>query len=337
MAVTNGLPTRVIGMGASAGGLEALMKVVSTLPDDFPAAVCIVLHVPPMGRSLLAPILSRRASLPVSTASHAERLRPGHVYVAPADRHLLVVNGRLELSRGPKENGVRPAVDPLLRCVAGYRERGVAVILSGTLGDGSAGAQAVARAGGAVIVQEPKDALFPSMPETALAAVGEADYILPAGDIGELLVKLAHETVEVREDELVSVGGHDPAFQRPEGPATGFTCPECNGAIWELREGDLVRYRCRVGHAYSAEAFVNSQRESVEAAMWAALEMLEERVELLRRMAERHGSSNPRTRRRLETSADNALERAELIRRALRADAEPPDLVDPQAVGPEVS
>ena len=328
MAVTNGLPTRVIGMGASAGGLEALMKVVSTLPDDFPAAVCIVLHVPPLGRSLLAPILSRRSRLPVATASHAERLRPGHVYVAPADRHLLIVDGRLELSRGPKENGVRPAVDPLLRCVAGYGERGVAVILSGMLGDGSAGALTVARAGGAVVVQNPDDALFPSMPETALAAVGEPDYILPAGEIGELLVKIAHEPVAGRDDVLASTSDDDPAFQRPEGPATGFTCPECNGAIWELREGELIQYRCRVGHAYSEDAFVNDQREAVEAAMWAVLEMLGERVELLRRVADRHGPSSPRTRKRLEASADNALERADLIRRALRADGEPPDLID---------
>jgi two-component system, chemotaxis family, protein-glutamate methylesterase/glutaminase len=336
MAVTTA-PTRVIGIGASAGGLDALMKVVQSLPADFPAAICIVLHVPATGRSLLAPILSRRAALPIDTARHGERLAAGNVYVAPADRHLLIENGRIVLSRGPKENSVRPAVDPLLRCVAGYAERGVAVILSGTLGDGSAGALAVARAGGTVVVQDPSDALFPSMPETALAAVGAPDYLVPADAIGALLGMLAHEDVPVREDEVVSIGDDDPAFQRPEGPATGFTCPECNGAIWELREGELVRYRCRVGHAYTEEAFVNGQRDAVEAAMWAALETLEERVELLRRVAERHSTSNPRTRKRLEAAADNALERAELIRRALRADGEPPDVLDTAATERKVS
>ena len=138
----------------------------------------------------------------------------------------------------------------------------------------------------------------------------------------------------MRENAVVTLPDEDPAFQRPDGPATGFTCPECSGAIWEVREQDFVRYRCRVGHAYSEDAFVNGQRDSVEAAMWAALEMLEERVELLRRIADRHGSSNPRTRKRLQSTAESTLERAELIRRALRADAEPADLLD-REVAPE--
>lgn len=337
MATTSAPPTRVIGIGASAGGLEALIKVVRTIPADFPAALCIVLHVPPLGRSLLAPILDRRAELPVRTAQHGEELVAGRAYVAPADRHLLIADGRIELSRGPKENGVRPAVDVLLRSVARYRRRAVAVVLSGTLGDGSAGALAVERAGGTVIVQDPLDALFPSMPETALAAVGGVDHVVAAGELGELLENIAHEPVREEEDVRVTVDERDPAFQRPQGPATGFTCPECSGAVWELREGELIRYRCRVGHAYSEEAFITDQRTTVEAAMWTALEVLEERVELLRRMAERHGGANARLRRRLETAADNALERAELIRRALRADAEPPDLLAAEATGPEVS
>jgi two-component system chemotaxis response regulator CheB len=327
-------PTRVIGIGASAGGLEALIKVVHALPADFGGAICIVLHIPAMGRNLLASILARRAEVPIETARHGEPLVAGHIYVAPSDRHLLIVDGKLELSRGPKENSVRPAVDPLLRSVAGYGERGVAVVLSGTLGDGSAGAAAVARAGGVVIVQDSDDALFPSMPETALSVVGRPAHVLPAGEIGSLLTRLSADASPIREDAAVSLPDEDPAFERPEGPATGFTCPECSGAIWEVREGDLVRYRCRVGHAYSEDAFVSGQRDSVEAAMWAALEMLEERVELLRRIADRHGTSNPRTRKRLQDSAESTLERAELIRRALRADAEPLDLLD-REVAPE--
>ena len=325
---TDASPARVIGIGASAGGLEALVKVVQCLPADFTGAICIVLHIPAMGRNLLASILARRSAVPIETARHGEPLAAGYVYVAPSDRHLLVNEGRLELSRGPKENGVRPAVDPLLRSIAGYRERGVAVVLSGTLGDGSAGAAAVARAGGAVIVQDSVDALVPSMPQTALGAVGPRAHVLTAPEIGKLLVKLSAETPQKRDNAVVTLPDEDPAFQRPEGPATGFTCPECSGAIWELHDGDLVRYRCRVGHAYSEDAFVNGQRDSVEAAMWAALEMLEERVELLRRIADRHGTSNPRTRKRLQDTAESTLERAELIRRALRADAEPPDLLD---------
>jgi two-component system chemotaxis response regulator CheB len=337
VAATSAPPTRVIGIGASAGGLEALMKVVGALPADLPAAVCIVLHVPPLGRSLLAPILDRRSAISVTAARHGEELAAGHVYTAPADRHLFVHDGRIELSRGPKENGVRPAVDVLLRSVAAYRRRGIAVVLSGTLGDGSAGARAVERAGGTVIVQDLDDALFPSMPATTLAAIKAPDHVVAAEELGELLEKLAHEPVPEEEDVPVGVGDSDPAFQRPEGPATGFTCPECSGALWELREGELVRYRCRVGHAYSEEAFVNDQRGAVEAAMWAALEMLEERVELLRRTAKRHAGTNARMHMSFEAAADNALERADLIRRALRADGELSDLLTAEPTGPEVS
>ena len=255
--------------------------------------------------------------------------------MGPSDRHLLLNEGRIDLSRGPKENSVRPAADPLLRSVAAYGERGVAVVLSGTLGDGSAGAVAVARAGGMVIVQDSDDALFPSMPETALGAVGPRAHVLPAEEIGNLLARLSAATSPVREDAVMSLPDEDPAFQRPEGPATGFTCPECNGAIWEVREGELVRGLDGVALPVDERVLGVGVADAAAVALWAALEMLEERVELVRRMADRDGSSNPRTRKRLRETAESTLERAELIRRALRADAEPLDLLDREAVVPE--
>ncbi len=172
--------------------MDALIRIVRALPDDLQAAICIVLHVPAAGRSLLAPILDRQTALDVDVPSDGEPLRPGRVYVAPPDRHLTVAAGRLELGRGPKENGVRPAVDPMLRSLAAaYGERAVAVVLSGALGDGSIGALAVKRAGGAVIVQDPEDALVASMPESAIHAVGDVDAILTAAEIGPELVRLA--------------------------------------------------------------------------------------------------------------------------------------------------
>jgi two-component system, chemotaxis family, protein-glutamate methylesterase/glutaminase len=186
-----GAPHAVVGIGASAGGVDALLSVVGSLPADFSAAVCIVLHVPASGRSLLAPILARHSALEVVEARDGERLRPGCIYVAPNDRHLTVGGTRVHLDRGPKENGVRPAVDVLLRTLAAARgARAVAVVLSGALGDGSAGAVAVHRAGGVVIAQDPADATVASMPEAAIQAVGDAARVLAAADIGPALSRL---------------------------------------------------------------------------------------------------------------------------------------------------
>jgi two-component system chemotaxis response regulator CheB len=315
-------PVRVIGIGASAGGVDVLVKLVSALPADLPHAVCIVLHVPPAGRSMLGTILGRYTALPVITPQRREPLAAGRIFVAPPDRHLLVRPGYVVLDRGPKENGVRPAVDTMLRSLAAaYGAEGVAVILSGALGDGANGALAVAQAGGTVIVQDPEDAVVPSMPERALATVGPVDRVVPAAELGATLAALPDAAAEVREHVGISAPGDmiEESRNRPEGPATGFTCPECSGALWEVREGELLRYRCRIGHAYSEDAMLIEQGSSVEAAMWSALEVLEERVELLKTMAERRAGSHPRLYERLRAGARDAEERAGLLRRALTA------------------
>jgi two-component system chemotaxis response regulator CheB len=181
----------VVGIGASAGGIDALLRVLAALPESFPHALCIVLHLPPTGHSVLAPILDRRCPLIVTSAEHAEPLRPGHVYVAPPDRHLSVRHGLLELTHGPLENSVRPAADPLLRSLAEtYGPAAVAVILSGALGDGALGARAVVLAGGRALIQDPVEALVPSMPEHAIAQVGPAAEVLSATAIGEEIARL---------------------------------------------------------------------------------------------------------------------------------------------------
>lgn len=265
-------PGGVVGIGASTGGLDAIIRVVRRLPDDFPAGICIVLHLPSAGRSLLAPILSRSTGLRVVEAEDRQPLRPGTVYVAPNDRHLVIVDGRLRLERGPKENGVRPAVDVMLRSLAAaYGERSVAVILSGALGDGAAGALAVRRAGGTVLVQDPDDATAVSMPESAMRAVGEAAAVLRAGEIG-------------------------PALARLVGPPT--------------MEEDT-------GMGQAEDAIVIEQGSAVEAAMWSALGALEERAEFLEHVAVRYGDQRPHLRDRFNGAADDARERAQLIRGAL--------------------
>lgn len=324
---------RVVGVGASAGGLDALLRIVRTLPADLPVAICIVLHVPATGRSLLGPILDRQTDFDVRVPSDGEALQPGRAYVAPPDRHLTVAAGRLELGRGPKENGVRPAVDPMLRSMAAaYGEHAVAVILSGALGDGSTGALAVKQAGGAVIVQDPDDAPVPSMPESAIRAVGDVDAILQAEEIGATLARLAHGASEIGGELVMNPGeGLEQSPDRPSGPPSAFTCPECHGPLWEVSEGNLVRYRCRVGHAYSEDSMMIEQGSTVETALWSALEALEERAEFLRRMSDRHADRRPQLHDRFAGAAEDARHRAELIRRALGIRGEPPKAFDMQS------
>jgi two-component system, chemotaxis family, protein-glutamate methylesterase/glutaminase len=318
-------PTRVIAIGASAGGVDALQRLVAVLPAGLPAAVCVVLHIPATGKSLLAPILARAGPLPAAPAEDGAPLLAGRIYVAPADNHLLVSSDRLEISHGPKENGVRPAVDPLFRSVAAsWGPAAVAVVLSGALDDGASGVVSVMESGGTVVVQDPRDALVPSMPENALAAAGNA-LVAPAEELAALLVGLVSEPAP---EEAVMAADVDP-FEtnptrgRPDGPATGFTCPECSGALWELREGELIRYQCRVGHTYSETAFVDHQATAVEAALWAALEVLEERGELLQRIAARMAPGHARSAERFQGGARDARSRAELIRRALASKGAP--------------
>jgi two-component system, chemotaxis family, protein-glutamate methylesterase/glutaminase len=330
-AERSGPPARVVGIGASAGGVDALIQVVRELPAGFEGAVCVVLHVPSSGTSLLAPILARHTRLAVEVASDGAPLRAGRIYVAPNDRHLMVADGAIVLDRGPRENGVRPAVDAMLRSMAAScGADSVAVILSGALGDGSAGALAVRRAGGAVIVQEPSDATVPSMPQSALRAVGEADAVLPAAAIGAALAMLAG-CGPTEEDLSTADASPHGSTERPSGAPSSFKCPECHGPLWEAASDDLVGYRCRVGHAFSEESLVIEQGTAVEAVLWSALEALQERAEFLGHVSARYGSARPRMRDRFTGSADDALERADLIWSALGSRRDRPHNLDPHA------
>jgi two-component system chemotaxis response regulator CheB len=310
----------VIGIAASAGGVEALRAVVRALPADLPAAICIVLHIPATGRSLLAPILDRAGALTAVVAHDGQPLRAGSIYVAPADHHLLVRDTTIELSRGPKENGVRPAADPMFRSLArAWGPAAIGVVLSGALDDGSAGTVSLAEAGATVIVQDPDEALVPGMPASAIAA-GRPDHILPLAEIGGVLETLARAAAPPQMEDAMASDPDPPAHlaaeQRPTGAPSGFTCPECSGALWELRDGALARYRCRVGHSYSEDAMIEAQGQTVEAALWTALEVLEERGELLRRIAGRM-EGKPRSAGRFVDAAGEVMDRATLLRRAL--------------------
>jgi two-component system chemotaxis response regulator CheB len=315
----------VVVIGSSAGGIEALRRFMSAVPTDLPVAVCVVLHIPATSRSLLAEIIARSTQAPASAAIHDERPEPGHIYVAPPDRHLIVRRDRLELDPGPKENGVRPAVDPLFRSAAtAYGANSAAVVLSGALSDGAIGAAAVAAVGGLVLVQDPADAIVPSMPEAALRAVpGAVTADAPA--LAAAVAEFARTLGELEEEQImlddVRQSPVERSRHRPEGPPSGFTCPECHGPLWEFSGKEPIRYRCRVGHVYDEDHLVAEKSTEIEAALWAGLEALEERAELLDRVARRMQRTGRHERARsYRERVAFAQQRAEVLRDALRDD-----------------
>jgi len=319
----------LIVVGASAGGVEALRVLLGSLPPDFPAALLVVMHVPATGRSALPEILDRACPLPVRRAESGAPLLPGSVTVAVPGHHLLVVGDRLLLSRGPRENGHRPAIDVLFRTAArSAGPRVVAVVLSGALDDGTAGMIAVRGRGGVGVAQDPEEALYPSMPTQAIE-VGSADHVVPLAKMGALLTDLVTEEVAGGApaasdlmDTEAALAEFDPAAlnddERP-GTPSGFGCPSCHGALFTITEGGMERYRCRVGHAWSPQALAAEQSEALEGALWMALRGLEERAALSRRMGERaEQRGQTHTARSFHDRHDEAQAAALLIRRLLQ-------------------
>ncbi len=285
------------------------------LPEDFAAPICIVLHLPPSGTSVLPAILDRAGPLRAVAARDGEPLVAGCVYVAPADCHLLVAPGEVALSAGPRENGHRPAVDTLFRTAAqSYGPAVVGVVLSGALDDGAAGLAQIKAHGGTCIVQDPDDAMYRGMPDAALARV-EADHVVGIRDLARLLVQLVDGgagDVDPFTSALPDVLTPGPA---DDAPATGYICPECGGALWEVDEAGVKRYRCRIGHAYSTDSLVVEQGSAIEAALWTALRSLEERSGLLRRIGERAVmAGNRAVAASFERRAQDADRQAEIIR-----------------------
>lgn len=285
----------LVVVGASAGGVEALRQLVAALPEDLPAAVVVVLHMPAGGSSALPAILTRSGPLPAVAAEDGMELRNARVHVARPDHHVVVQDGVLRLSRGPTENGHRPAVNVLFRSAALAKGPAViGVVLSGALDDGTAGMAAIKSRGGLTVVQEPGDALYPGMPESVLQHV-EVDHTLPAVRIGPLLARLAGEQADLVTTAPVSetlrmevaVSRDDAGAEFGEIPAIGspttYTCPDCAGSLLEV-PGEGVQYRCLVGHAWTADALMEAYGGTLERAMWTALRTLDQKASLAHRM-----------------------------------------------------
>jgi two-component system chemotaxis response regulator CheB len=290
-------PQGVVAVGASAGGVEALTRLAAGLPADLAFAVLMVLHVPAGAPSVLARIVDRSGPLPAESAANGTPLAAGRIYVAIPDHHLLVRDHRLMLSEGPTENGYRPAINALFRSVAlEFGPWAIGVLMSGVLDDGVAGLGAIQARGGTTIVQQPDDALYPTMPQNAIHA-GVADLQATAADVGAVLKRLADRDIKERpmdpdinlevEDRIAMGKRFEVSIEGDTlGPPSGYTCPDCNGSLMTLSE---TSYRCRVGHAWTADALLKARDDEVEGAVWVALRSLKEKANLSRRMAQKVG------------------------------------------------
>lgn len=324
-------PRHLVVIGASSGGLEALSEIVAGLPADFPAAIAVVMHTSSESPALLHRILARHGQLPCVSPSDGEILQAGTVYVAPPDFHMLVEPGQLRLAKGPKENRFRPAIDPLFRSAAlVFGARAIGVILTGNLDDGSAGLWAIKQRGGVAIVQDPADAMFPSMPKAAIESV-DVDHVVSLSDIPPLLVNLtatpardvASRVPERMEDEVKFASQHDPSLEHLGEPSM-FSCPECHGVLLQMTEGGLFRFRCPTGHAYSAESLLVQIQDQIEIQLWNTIRVMQEGHLLMRAMAE-HAEKTHASRRSsvLLERAESFLRQADELRQ-LVASGPPP-------------
>jgi len=327
----------VIVIGGSLGALEALQHLLAELPADLPAAVFVVIHMAPDRRSRLPEVIAQYGSMAASAAVHGERIRKGHIYVAPSDNHLSLQGEYVRVVRGPRENGHRPAVDVLFRSAAReFGPRVIGVVLSGQLDCGTEGMMAVRARGGLTVVQEPAEATFPEMPRSVLEHM-PVDHALRAEQIGLLLARLAGTEVPKRRIREASSGasGRSSKLQEaqeevmsgergaPTNPGnqdirmSPISCPECQGSMVEIDEEGLERFRCHVGHAFSLDSLAVEQERATEDALWAAVRALDETETLARRMAER--SERSLSARFLER-AEAMKQHAETIRRMLLSD-----------------
>ncbi len=326
----------IVVVGGSAGALPPLREILRAFPSDFPAAFFVVIHTSPTTPGMLPMLLESEIRLSASYARDGEAIRTGHVYVAPRDHHLLLDDGRVNVARGPRENGFRPAADPLFRTAAErYGPRVVGLVLSGSLDDGTAGLCLVKRHGGIAVVQDPDEATMSGMPRSAIDR-GHVDHVARTAAIPALLTRLVTEPAAAGSASEAAPEldqGTDPAeaglrglaLDAMPGPPSPFTCPECGGSLWETADDADMLFNCHVGHAYAPDALENGMGERLESALWTALRTLEEHAAFFRRM---QGRARERRLAAIAaaygTKATDVERRAEIVRAALLTDPSVP-------------
>jgi two-component system, chemotaxis family, protein-glutamate methylesterase/glutaminase len=324
--MTDRSPT-IIVIGASAGGIEALRKIVAGLPADFSAAVFVVVHLG-AHKSELPWLLTQIGPLPAVHPKDGDEIRGGTIFVAPPDRHIIVRQGQIRLTKGPRENWARPAIDPLFRSAAeSYGAGVIGVILSGGLNDGSAGLYQIKESGGVTIVQDPADAINPSMPRSALANV-DIDHSLPAADIVGMLVDLvkAMDARTIAPKPLAIKAGQEEVMTAyTSDQPVAVTCPDCGGALRRKQLGKLTQFRCHIGHVYTAEIMLAAQFLATEQVLGAAMRSLRERAELCREMASKMEFENTPAASVWEIAMQEAFDQADVVRRLLEQELTLPD------------
>lgn len=318
----------ILAIGTSAGGVEALAFLAKRFHPQFPASVLVTIHVPSQSRSTLDELLSRAGPLPAQFASDGDVLKKGRIYIAPSNRHLIVDGHRLVLGEGARENHARPAVDPMLRSAAVCcGARAVGVVLTGTLSDGASGLWAVKRAGGISVVQDPKDAEFSEMPFTALNRA-QPDYVVRLSDMPALLDSLVHQQAgdvkpvprSLQFEVDIARGAHGTMDEMDGiGRRSVLACPDCGGVMWEINEGELSRFRCHVGHAYTAEMMSLALDENLQRALASAERALEERLALARKLNKQALDAGHRLLAEIWAERTREFEREmEIIRASIR-------------------
>lgn len=328
------MPNRdIIVIGGSAGATKPLREILAHLPANLPAAIFIVLHIPAQGIGILSTVVSAAGRLPVRQAESGMVIESRQIYLAAPDHHLLIHDGYIMLGCGPRENLVRPAIDPSFRSAAlHYGPRVIGVVLSGLLSDGAAGLNAIKQCGGIALVQDPLDAISDEMPLRALEAT-TVDLCVPGGRLGDILSDLAREQAgaarpippEIALEVQIAAGeriGSD-ILVRVADPAP-LTCPGCGGVLSELRMGHPLRFRCQVGHAYTADTLAREQEGRVDEALRVALRIIEERAELVHRMAQGgRQSGRLAVAQMYEARAVEYREYADMIRRVVLQSLDP--------------
>lgn len=317
----------IIVVGVSAGGMGALTRLVAQLPEGFPAPMFVVQHMSAdtTGDALLA-AMNAKGKLACSHARDGEKFEGGHIYLAPSDHHMMLAKGKILVTKGAHENRSRPAIDPLFRSAAvAYGNRVVGVLLTGYLDDGTAGMTAIKSCGGTCVVQDPKDADYPDMPQNAINQV-EVDFCLPLAGMGALFSKLLLRKLGKRKPVPKSVAIEAKVAERvlsdlssveALGEQVPFNCPGCGGVLWQIGDTTSLRFRCHTGHAYTAAVLLAEQTEKIEETLWVALRMFEERRNLLVKLAKGPDGRSHRSAMERARESDVHIQR---IRSMLRSD-----------------
>ncbi len=287
-------PKFIVVIGASAGGLDALVEMVQTIQKGLDVAYCIVLHLSRKGiGDFVVHRLTNVTALHCSLVVNGAPIKRDNIYIARPNQHMLVKDNHFILGAGPEENRFRPSVDVLFRSAAvAYSSHAVGIILSGMLDDGTSGMWAIKRSGGTCIVQDPNQAEYPEMPLSVINNM-QVDHVASLEEIGALVAEIVKHKKGgkkpvpkdvIAESKIAETTAVGIDVIEKLADTSVFACPDCGGNLWSMKDDTIKRYRCHIGHAYTERDLIIKQSETASATLWVALRMMEERKHLLKKM-----------------------------------------------------